>query len=83
MGKSQPRLSQVLSPEQYHGLKKHIPDGVRRKFFSIVIDDLLEVFEGPYGEHVLGAVLSKKIKPRHLIKSLPSNGRKVETEETS
>jgi len=82
--KSQPRLSQRLSTRQQRKLKEHIPDGVRTKFFSIIIDDLIEVFEGPYGEYVLGAVLSQSLKPRQIIKSLPShNGESDLTDETS
>lgn len=70
------RLSQTLSTRQYEKLKEHIPDGVRRKFFSILIDDLIDVFEGPQGHYVLGAVLSGRLKPRNIIKSLPKeNGR--------
>ncbi len=62
MAKHPKKLSQVLTPLQYRKLKEHIPDGDRRKIFSVLIDGLIELLETPQGPFVLGAIISRKLK---------------------
>ena len=56
-----PRLTIELTEEQYNKLLKLVPWGIKRKLFSVVIDDIIRLLE-THGQKFLAAVLTKSIK---------------------
>jgi len=64
-----PRLTVELTEEQYNRLQALIPWGIQRPFFSLIVDDVIEVLEKK-GEVALALVLDRYIKPREVVRLL-------------
>jgi len=56
-----PRLSVEISQDQNFALGKLIPWGVKREFFSAIIDDVINLLS-VHGEIVIAAVLTRRLK---------------------
>lgn len=67
MGYSQRRLAQALSERQYKKLKALIPQGDRRRVFSVLIDGLIELLETEDGPFILGAIATGRIKVQTIL----------------
>lgn len=59
--RSQRKLSQRLSEEQYLALKEHIPDQLRQRVFDTLINGLIELYESPQGKYVNAVILNKSL----------------------
>lgn len=55
------RLPQRLTERQYQKLKKHIPDRLQQRVFEVLIEGLIDAFEGPAGEFVVSAILNEEL----------------------
>lgn len=60
MKKRPHRLSVELSEEQYQKLRQFLEHGMQKKIFSIMVDDLIALFER-YGLIIIPMMLEKKI----------------------
>lgn len=56
-----PRLTIEVSEEQLQRLQDLLPWGVRNKFFSVIIDDVIRILE-KFGGFFVAAVMAKDIK---------------------
>lgn len=56
-----PRLTVDISREQQFGLRKHLEFGMQKVLFSLIIDDLLRLFEKYGPGTVIGAMVSRAI----------------------
>lgn len=56
-----PRLTLELTEEQYNKLLKLIPWGIKRKLFSVIIDDIIRLIEN-HGQKFIAAILTRSIK---------------------
>lgn len=61
MAKDLPKLSQTLTRAQHDALKRHIPNGMRRQIFNVLIDGLIRLYESDAGPYVNGAILSNRL----------------------
>ena len=55
-----PRLSVEITEEQYLALQKYLDFGMQKRVFSIIVDDVIRMFE-KYGRHFLAAVILKEL----------------------
>ena len=62
-----PRLSIEIDEKQYQKLQDLIPWGVKNQIFKLIIDDLIDALE-KNGQHVIGALLSRKLNLRDISK---------------
>ena len=56
-----PRLTVDITREQQHGLRKHLEFGMQKVLFSLIIDDLLRLFDKHGPGTVIGAMVSRAI----------------------
>ena len=56
-----PRLSVEVTEEQYNKLSKLIPWGNKKRFFGVIIDDVIRLLE-EHGQKFFAAVLTRSIK---------------------
>lgn len=61
-----PRLTQELTLHQHQVLQKHIPHGMQRRFFSVIIDDIVKMFED-HGHLVLVAFMERHLSYREFM----------------
>ena len=66
---SRPRLSIEIDEKQYQKLQDLIPWGVKNQIFKLIIDDLIDALE-KNGQHVIGALLSRKLNLRDISKGI-------------
>ena len=64
-----PRLSIEIDEKQYQKLQDLIPWGVKNQIFILIIDDLIDALE-KNGQHVIGALLSRKLNLRDISKGI-------------
>lgn len=64
-----PRMSIDITVEQKRELDKFLDWGMKRKVFSIIIDDLIEAVK-ENGPEVIGALLTRSIKTGDITKEL-------------
>ena len=63
MPSAPPRLSIEIEDHQKEKLDEYIPWGVRRRIFSVIIDDLITILEDEETRRiVLGGLLTRNIK---------------------
>lgn len=73
-----PRLTIELTEEQYNELLKLVPWGIKRKLFSVIIDDIIRLLK-EHGQKFLAAILTRSIKLEeytHLLEESDDNKRK-------
>jgi len=56
-----PRLSVEITQEQFDALIKYIPWGIKKKLFSVIVDDLIEMLKVD-PSRVIGLVVSGRAK---------------------
>jgi len=61
-----PRFTISVTPEQYWKIKNHLPYGMQRALFNIIIDDMIKMID-TYGEHFIIALLQKEISYRTIM----------------
>ena len=54
-----PRITFEVTEHQYHVLKEHLPHGMQRQVFGVIIEDLVNLLER-YGHDVILAILTKQ-----------------------
>jgi hypothetical protein len=54
-----PRITVEVSEHQYNILKEHIPYGMQKQVFGVIIEDLINLLER-YGHDVILAILSRQ-----------------------
>ena len=64
-----PRLVVEITPEQHHKLQQLFPHGFLKPFFSVVVDEVIELIEVG-GKQALGLIIAKAIMPSDLLTSL-------------
>ena len=64
-----PRLSIEIDEKQYQKLQELITWGVKNQIFKLIIDDLIDALE-KNGQHVIGALLSRKLNLRDISKGI-------------
>lgn len=61
-----PRLTVEITEAQYNKLKEHLPHGMLKQVFAVVIDDMLEMYKA-HGDHFTIALLQHRISYRPLM----------------
>jgi len=56
-----PRLSVEITQEQFDALIKYIPWGIKKKLFSVIVDDLIEMLKVD-PSRVIGLVVSGRAR---------------------
>ena len=64
-----PRLSIEISTETQQRIRKLMPHGTQKIVFSLVIEDLLDLFEKHGSGKVIGAFIQREITLKDLIKT--------------
>lgn len=68
-GPDRVKLTVELYPEQMSALRKHIPWGLQRQFFSALIDDVIAALE-QHGGLIVAAVIDNQVRPGECISVL-------------
>lgn len=61
-----PRLTVDITREQQYGLRKHLEFGMQKTLFSLIIDDLLRLFDKHGPGIVIGAMVSRAISLKEI-----------------
>ncbi|WBK39744.1 hypothetical protein [Desulfofustis phage LS06-2018-MD01] len=67
---STPRLSVVLTEEQFNALQKiNLPWGWQRAIFSSIVDDIISIHD-KHGIDAIALIVANKVKPREVLSTL-------------
>jgi len=63
-----PRLTLDLRHDQVIALRELLPHGMKKRVFSFIIDDLIEILRGDYVQLFLGGMATRDIKLDNWVK---------------